>query len=62
MLEVALVDRYDDGIFDKELSKESASPEALLIVDRVSVLEVCLLEGFVPQVELLLHDLPHYRH
>ena len=62
MFEVALVDRDDDCIFDEELSKESASPEALLIVDRVSVLEVCLLEGFVPQVELLPHDLPHYWH
>jgi hypothetical protein len=62
VLEVALVDGDDDGVFDEELGKESASPEALLVVDRVSVLEVCLLEGFVPQVELLLHDLPHYRH
>jgi hypothetical protein len=58
MPEVALVYGDDYHILSNESSYQPTDPESLLIVGRVSVLDIGLLNSLVLKVELVRHDLP----
>ena len=58
MPEVTFINGDDDCPINEELAKQSTYPQPLLIVERVSVLDVCLLKALVLELEGLLHHIP----